>query len=301
MNNVLCRESQIESPSINDVEDEVNPNIWEICPENPKFVAEYRHQLSKDDILHRLKLVKHKAKGEYLDAKIRMIWGNTQESTSLLTALNYFASLEEGVTLKEVGMCGAGLSLNHTEIESSLLIGASPDAVICYPDGRKEALEVKNHCPFFSNRGRKRHGGRVKRFSIGDRPFYNKHLVFTQYVSQLQLEMLCLGEECKSAVMVRQTATQGAMVLRMHRDDSWINEMLYWLHRFQRDYVETKTPPPSDFFYNATDPKDRRRYSDFLNRTMEIRDGVEDVAYIPHDNIQRGAANMPFFLDQWNV
>ena len=73
------------------------------------------------------------------------MWGTAQEATSVLTALNYFTQQNPEVVLKEIGMCGAGLALNQTDgsSPSSLLIGATPDAVIEHPDGTIEALEVK--------------------------------------------------------------------------------------------------------------------------------------------------------------
>ena len=59
--------------------------------------------------------------------------------------------------------------------------------------------------------------------------------------------------------MVRQTALNGALILRMHRDDDWIEEMLYWLNRFHVDFVNKQQPPPTDFFYNSTDATDQER------------------------------------------
>jgi hypothetical protein len=110
------------------------------------------------------------------------------------------------------------------------------------------------------------------------------------------MEMLCVGPECRSAVMVRQTATQGAMILRMNRDDDWIEEMLYWLHRFQHDYVEKSRPPPVDIFWSGQ-KEDSNRYRQFVKRTLEIRNTVEVVSHIPSDMIQRIEEDAPFFLD----
>jgi predicted phage-related endonuclease len=165
-------------------------------------------------------------------------------------------------------------------------------------------LEVKNHCPFFTNsfhggKGSKNKGGKKKRFTIGFMPFDEKlNGVFAHYVPQLQLEMLCLGPECQSAVMVRQTATAGAILLRMHRDDDWIDEMLYWLHRFQQDYVEPKKPPPKNFFWESPNQIDRSRYRRFVNKTNEIRNSrVEVIARIHNDEIQRMGDHSSLFLD----
>ena len=256
-----------------------------------------------------------------MSKSIRMMWGNTQEATALLTAINYFTKLDPDFRLEEVGMCGAGLSLNvtsstenrnngtnHNEsaaiISSSLLIGATPDGILRHSNGLIEVLEVKNHCPFFSNsfhngKGIKNKGGVRKRFTIGSMPFDDKsNGVFAHYVPQLQLEMLCVGPECQSAVMIRQTATAGAIILRMHRDNEWIEEMLYWLHRFQLDFVESKKPPPKNFFWDAPNLNDRARYRRFANRTKEIRNSrVELVARIHNDEIQRMGDHASLFLD----
>ncbi len=262
---------------------------------------------------------------------LKMAWGHTQEATAILTALNYFAKQDAGVVIQEVGMCGAGLALNQSAAaaaasyahavtpgdqtkpeevsSSSLLIGASPDAVICYSNGTIEALEVKNHCPFvtpYPKKGKSRNNNnnnkKKHRFILGDRPFEEtgKHGgVFPHYVPQMQMEMLCLGPECRSAVMVRQTATKGALLLRMNRDDAWIAEMLHFLHRFQREFVERNVPPPNNFFWEGgtNDKPEIARYRRFVNRTMELRNQVKTIAFVPPEHIQRVAQEAPLFLD----
>ena len=100
----------------------------------------------------------------------RMRWGNAQEATSVLTALNYFCGLDESTVIREVGMCGAGFdpdvggggddnnsSVGDTNVRDGALlqglsIGATPDALVCHGDGTVEVLEVKNHCPFVWNK-----------------------------------------------------------------------------------------------------------------------------------------------------
>jgi hypothetical protein len=260
------------------------------------FAAEYCYEPSAQELQNRRRYIKERAGGDYLVNGIRLIWGNTQEATAVLTALNYFAQKDPKVVLKEIGMCGAALALNQTkDAQSSLLIGATPDAVLCHGDGRIEAVEVKNHCPFFSNRNRKRRHGKLKAFSIGDRPFIGNDVgVMAQYVPQLQMEMLCLGPTCQSAIMVRQTATQGAVILRMMRNDTWIAEMIYFLHCFQKDYVEARNPPKADFFWYG---REASRYRRFVHDTIKVRDSVKVVAQLPNESIQRGSASVPFFLD----
>lgn len=298
MRRVLLDESALSEDFDSPTDDE---DLWEqteeTSDENPStnatFVAEYIYEPTPEEFKERRRYIKERSGGDYLTNGIRLIWGNTQEATSVLTALNYYAQIDPEVVLQETGMCGAGLPLNQTSIESTLLVGATPDAVLCHGDGRLEALEVKNHCPFFSNRNRKRRGGKLKAFSIGDRPL-GEVGVMSQYVPQLQLEMYCLGPDCQSAVMVRQTATQGAVLLRMMRDDEWIAEMLYFLHRFQKEHVEAQKPPKLDFFWQG---EEASRYRRFVHQTIKVRDSVKVIATLPNEAVQRGSASAPFFLD----
>ncbi|CAB9524257.1 expressed unknown protein [Seminavis robusta] len=261
------------------------------------FAAKYLHKLSSNERQSRRRRALQYASVGGMG--IRMMWGNSQESTSILTALNYFLQQDPNVVMKEVGMCGAGLSLNQTDgaSPSSLLIGATPDAVIEHPDGRIEAVEVKNHCPFVVSNTYRRTGtanNQNKKYTVRELPF-KKPYIFPLYVPQLMLEMLCLGPKCRSAVMVRQTATSGAMILRIQRDDAWIEEMLYWLQRFQQDFVERQEQPKEDFFYS--DPEDGPRYRAFLERTKEIANSVDLVSKVPHRMIQRSHSAESMFLD----
>jgi hypothetical protein len=267
-----------------------------------RFVARYNYRLPPLELEMRKKVARQcLANSAASLSAVRMRWGNSQEATALLTALNYFAHNDPKFVMKEVGMCGAGLSLNASS--PSLMVGASPDAVLCHGDGRIEALEVKNHCPFvtpFAKKGKSSSSSRPrKRFRIGDRPVMDSG-VLAQYIPQLMLEMLCLGEACRSAVLVRQTATNGALLLRIHRDDEWISEMLHFLDRFQHEFVDQGRPPPPNFFFLGGNRAEVKRYRRFLNRTMEIRNrGVQVIAHIPPEYIQRAQhSDSPLFLDQ---
>jgi len=108
------------------------------------FAAKYLVKITPDERRNRRSKAEHYAANGFFRS-VRTSWGTAQEATSLLTALNYFHKVEPGVRLKEVGMCGAGLRCNQTQ---NVLIGASPDGILCYPNGTMEALEVKDHCPF---------------------------------------------------------------------------------------------------------------------------------------------------------
>lgn len=239
----------------------------------------------------------------------RMQWGNTQEATSILTALNYFWKSDPDVVIREVGMCGAGLAMNRTDgVDTGLLIGASPDAVIYYPSGECEVLEVKNHCPFVPTSWGDQRGSKPKKrskennhtFRIRELPIQAS--VPAAYIPQLMMEMLSLGSNCRSAVMVRQTATNGAVILRLHRDDEWISEMLYWLNRFMADFVNKSVTPPPNFFWDGNrENVGGDRYRDFVRRTKEIGECAELVDYVKHSEIQRVVSadqyHIPLFLD----
>jgi hypothetical protein len=201
-------------------------------------------------------------------------------------------------------MCGAGLEMNSTMTNHGLLLGASPDGVIEYPNKTLEALEVKNHCPFvsanFGNKPNSTKNPSRKQYRIREMPL--QPTVPPAYVSQLMIEMLSLGPSCQSAVMVRQTATNGAVILRLHRDDAWIDEMIYWLQRFQTDYVIPDQAPPVNFFWQSEDQNDSERYKKFVLRTKELGESVQLVDYIKNGDIQRVVSAtrhqpIPLFLD----
>lgn len=332
------------------------------------FAAKYIPNLTREELYQRkmyLKQQRHHLSPSPM--KTRMQWGNAQEATSILTALNYFCGEDGGTTIHEVGMCGAGFD---DEIDDPLLqgvkIGASPDAIISHGDGTVEVLEVKNHCPFVWNRisphftsgggAKKQHSnksgsrqkknkgkklksnkddgqqsdegskqggqrdegaGLPKHYLIRD--FQLERKIPPIYIPQLMMEMLCVGDAidlddansksdsskliCTSAVMVRQTATKGAILLRLERDEEWIQEMKYWLGKFKAEYVDTGIIPHDNFFYDD-DPDSR--YQKFLRRTIQLSESVEQVAYIDHGRIQRmvldrgvGDESMiPLFLDR---
>ncbi|GKZ00689.1 hypothetical protein MPSEU_001021000 [Mayamaea pseudoterrestris] len=265
---------------------------------NGLFEYDYLYQTPESEIKRRQTSLRKLFQHQVSIKTIRMAWGNAQEATSLLTALNYFSERDPGFVMKETGMCGAGLDLNQTQ--SSLLVGASPDAILCHSNGSIEALEVKNHCPFvvpWIAKGKRRH---KHRFNVADVPFDDHSKVFSHYIPQLMMEMLCLGPECRSVVLVRQTATNGALLLRLHRDDDWISDMIHFLERFQTEFVDKDEAPPQNFFWDDQDKLDKRensRYRRFVNKTLEIRNSIQVIAHIPHHKVQRVAAAAPLFLD----
>mmetsp|Transcript_31539 Transcript_31539/g.94380 ORF Transcript_31539/g.94380 Transcript_31539/m.94380 type:complete len:640 (-) Transcript_31539:54-1973(-) len=280
------------------------------------FAAIYLPRITKRECAERRKIIGDHYLNGASPFSARMQWGNAQESTALLTALNYFWKKDPDTLIKEVGMCGAGLEMNRTELcppgegeHTGLILGASPDAVILHKNGTLEALEVKNHCPFvpatWGTRGKKKHHGNSNAtnhvFRIRELPI--QAMVPPAYIPQLMMEMLTLGPNCRSAVMVRQTATNGAVILRLHRDDHWMREMLHFLNRFVADYVNNSVTPPHNFFWDSDDNgnEDCDRYRNFIRRTKEISESVELVDFVRHNEIQRVISadhhHIPLFLD----
>lgn len=300
-----------------------NKQVWSQggLSDNFPFAAKYLVKMTPEERTRRLRRLASDKRLSTLSTK--MSWGNAQEPTSLLTALNYFWKTDPDVRLEEVGMCGAGLFDNSDGSQNSgpqqkpypklPALGASPDALIRYPNGTKEVLEVKNHCPFYSTKQGRRNSPE-EGFAVKSFPFSEPHLP-PLYVPQLMMEMLCVSgrtstegdddgkkqdDTCNSAVMVRQTATTGALVIRLQRNDEWIDEMLYWLQEFQVRFVEPGVPPPTNFFWNDEDTKDR--YRAFVEQTKEVAASVEKLDHVPHRSIQRMQGTNPnttcLFLDK---
>ena len=316
--------------NINDDDDDKNDNDnnshWTKQSPNYPFAAKYMVPITEEEHNKRRKEMKQliNSSSSGIRFSIRMIWGNVQESTSLLTALNYFWKIDNKVIMKEIGMCGAGLDINNTST-TGLLFGATPDAVLCHPDGSIEAVEVKNHCPFIPNnyyndKDRRSHTrnkiNNNHRFRLSRQELLPKNggkaTVMIHNIPQLMMEMLCIGDDCKSAIMVRQSAMTGSLILRLHRDDDWIKEMLYWLNRFNEDYVQKEILPPTNFFHKSMnestsssivdDDVDQLRYKEFLNFTKRIeKDNVELLQHVPNRDIQRATGkfreSMDLFLD----
>ena len=141
------------------------------------------------------------------------------------------------------------------------------------------------------------------KFFVGSKP--PPYDVPSIYVCQLMLEMLCLGPACRSAIMVRQTATKGASIIKLERDDKWIEEMLYFLNKFKLKFVNNEIPPPQNFFWDDDVEEEMLRYQSFIDRTAAIGKGAKLMAFVPHKNIQRAvhykengsSVRTPLFID----
>eukprot|EP00041_Stephanoeca_diplocostata_P020270 m.451193 g.451193 ORF g.451193 m.451193 type:complete len:508 (+) comp21523_c0_seq3:114-1637(+) len=239
---------------------------------------------------------------------VRLAWGREQEATSILAAVNYFA--EHGnAMVEEAGMQPweavtrpIGLRCGREAFAHLPLLGASPDALLRWPDGHVEPVEVKNHSPFATvpkrgprppdpRRARKgkRAAPKVGNFSISDPgPFEG---VAVWHLPQLYLHMLCTN--APSAIFMSCSATKGANIVRIHRNDDLLQTMLHYLNQFAASYADSTSPawPPEDFFWQD------EGYRDMLNRFITAsRTTVEVVAHVANDDVQRNLPE-PMFLD----
>mmetsp|Transcript_27534 Transcript_27534/g.39417 ORF Transcript_27534/g.39417 Transcript_27534/m.39417 type:complete len:449 (+) Transcript_27534:39-1385(+) len=223
----------------------------------------------------------------------RMAWGSAQESTALLTALNYFHNFHRGSIVSEVGMCALEAlpfpimpSFQSETIQAWLEdgtlppIGASPDGIITHADGTLEALEVKCHSPFVERKG----------LAIFDRG--PATTVASWHIPQLLLHILCAGPSCSGAVLVSLSATKGANLFRVKRDDDMIFRILTWIRLFYVTYVLEGTAlshPPINFFQNE------KGYATFLKDIKAMADSCPIIAHVENKDVQRSSQNGQFF------
>ena len=91
---------------------------------------------------------------------------------------------------------------------------------------------------------------------------------------------------------MRLTATMGASILRVKRDDEYIFELLKWLRLFNERFLSDEEPGV-DFFSSLPG------HSEFVQRTSELanRDNVEMVEYVESRAVRRpGERNEPLIL-----
>jgi hypothetical protein len=226
-----------------------------------------------------------------------MIWGNTQEPTSMLAAVNYFHS-SAGAVVHEVGVCPleavtssySGTATARLLAEGPMpLIGASPDSYLVYPDGSIEAIEVKNHAPFRAG-GTTWKSSRRAAFAFSDPGPYNE--VAAWHVPQVQLEMLWLGAHCRATNFLSCSATQGINIVRVKRDDKYIARMLQYARIFHESFTLPGQAPPANFAEELYP-----HYQDFLQDTLRISQTAEVIARIAPSDVQRSPYNRRLFLD----
>ena len=249
-------------------------------------------------------------------ARARMMWGNRQEATAVLAAINVIHGVDPEAVMLEVGMFpGEALveprrppaaatgeaEARNLELVAELQrmgcrIGASPDGLMVRraPGGGGhvvEVVEVKNHSPFVSVRGGRRRA-EEDRAIVRDRAPPPE--IPPWYVPQLQLEMFCVGQHCRSALLVRLTATKGAAVLRLPRDDAYITVMLERALRFHRAFVQRRREPTVDFgnnpfvpHYDSKSDECRVSVAEAVEHTMRVAQSAEVVAVLEHRQVQR--------------
>ena len=103
------------------------------------------------------------------------------------------------------------------------------------------------------------------------------------YVPQLALEAWAVGEHCAGAVLVRCTATRGAVVLRLRRDRAYEAQMLHFLGRFGAEFASSPraAPPPADFW--ADEPEHAR----FVAATLAYAESAEVLEVVAPADVQR--------------
>jgi hypothetical protein len=196
--------------------------------------------------------------------------------------------------------------------EGSLpLLGASPDGIVRHLDGRTEVLEVKCVSPYqdVSNssgslNGVDSAGSPIKPVS-GNMKWCERYLegqggtnnsLGVWHVPQLQLEMLCAGPTCSSAVIVV-LYVNGATIYRVRRSDDYIQSMLRFVSEFFVKYIKSvpsnkmKAPPINHF-----NPNTNKAYYKFLQDTIDIAQSAELVAALNSEQIQRSSSNDQYFV-----
>ena len=157
-----------------------------------------------------------------------------QENTAILTAINFLWSNDSGFKwISETGMHinEAVSELYPPELRIPVQIGASPDGIVVYLNGTIEALEVKNHSPFSLTRPSSN-----PRYTVRDNKPNPK--LAPWYVPQAMMHIYNLGPTCGSCLFVRQTATKGASIVRVKRNDEWIRTSFKYITRFKREYAD---------------------------------------------------------------
>jgi hypothetical protein len=282
-----------------------------------------------------LQASKHKRRRAYRAATsarvARLAWGSAQEATALLVVLNYFqvasrvhfpdmfegggSSEQENQCMphmREVGLLpseNVNIAATHplaakwVQNGSLPLFGASPDGLVYHcanDEGRfqLEIVEVKCSSPFHSYRQGTNvyepppHNGRPTLKVLHSAPPSG---VGAWHVPQLMLEMFCGGADCRSAVLCVLSATRGAQLYRLHRDDKYIENMFFWLQKFYTLHVLARggkgQSPKQNFFQG------QNGYNIFLDRTVAIASNAELIASIPQKEIQRSDENIEFFFD----
>ena len=211
-------------------------------------------------------------------AEVRAGWGSVQEDTALVSVMNTF----RGARLEEVGLCPlealpdlAALARSWGVKPQHLpLLGASPDGILAHDNGIREAVEVKCVCPFRAATAGT--GGGICVRDAG--PKRAGHFP-CEHMPQVQCEMLCSGT--RSCIYISLSATRGATIFRVSRDDAYLGNMLHLLQRFRAQYVLPKKAPPTNFFYGLP------QHAQFRARTAELARSAPVLRTLQPHEVQR--------------
>lgn len=247
-------------------------------------------------------------------SEARLLWGSVQEATALVSVINFMAKNDSTARVKEAGMLMfealpeiVGIPLNYQESrntnvyhdafhlmyhEQSLpLLGASPDGIIEYTDGRIEIVEIKCHSPFIFNKNKSLSGD----FAVT----YARHpdsAIPVWHIPQIMMEMFCAGSCCHSALVII-FYVDGCKIFRLARDDTYIAEMLYFISEYYRGNHKrprNKLRPPEPNFFQ---PQGNARYSNFLTRSLEISQQAVLIHELQGSEVQRSPFNTQLFFD----
>jgi len=224
--------------------------------------------------------------------QIRCAWGSTQEQRALLHLLR---ASPPGSTMEEIGLCMLDTRQlpvhnneaphrsnrwrrgpNHSQASPQVmergaglppLMGASPDAMLRLGDGELAAVEVKSVCPFFMHFGSFAvHEAYVAPEDRSVWPHWRlrgpAEGLRPDHVPQVQWEMFVT--DTRQNYFISSSALQGSNVFLIERDDQYIELMLQFIADFYRDFVLTRRPPGTDFFW------EKAKYEELLQRTLLI-------------------------------
>jgi hypothetical protein len=138
------------------------------------------------------------------------------------------------------------------------------------------------------------------------------------HIPQIQLEMLCAGSRCNSAVVVIMHSVSSASVYRIARDDLYLDYLLQLVKDFYARFVKDKPsnrikPPEINFFQprmasgyqNVRGGGNRKGaakktipeiYTDFLKMTKNLAASAVLLKELSYDEIQRSPYNTKFFF-----
>ena len=158
-------------------------------------MLEYWNQLFSD--LHGLQT-------EPSESNLAMLWGSINEDSALVTYLNkFFSQNKGGAVVKQTGIWCLKDDNNIN------WLGSSPGGIIELDGILKTVIEIK--CPF-----------------MGGKPVPYKN-VCVNHIPQIMLEMFCTStQQCHYVVWT----PIGTKVFLVERDDTYIELLLNYLHKF---------------------------------------------------------------------